>query len=153
MTDHLFKPGRPGGPGRPKGLKNKRTLVGEALEAQSEDVAKAVVAAAIAGDMQAAKLVLDRVKPPLRNEGPRVQFEYDRSLPLVEQAQQVFKAIALGQCDVDTGKVLIDCLCSFAKLRETDELVVRINALEQQALAAATTGHVLGRVMQTTEAS
>ncbi len=100
--------------------------------------------------MQAAKLCLDRIQPPLRNEGPRVQFEYDCTAPLVTQAQQVFTAIAKGECDVDTGKILIDCLSAFAGLREHDELAARITALEQSAHAAATAQGVLGKVMQTT---
>lgn len=149
MSDHLFKPGNKAGPGRPKGSLNKRTKVGLALDAQSEDVARRVVAEALAGDMTAAKLVLDRVAPPLRAEGARVQFKLDPDAPLAAQGQQIIFAVSQGQMDVDTGKVLIDCLCSFAKLRETDELAKRITELEQHALAAATTGHVLGRVMQT----
>lgn len=145
-----WQPGQSGNPrGRRPGEKAERTLVAEALRAGSEDVAKTVLAKALTGDMGAAKLVLERIHPPLRNEGPRVQFTLDKNAPLAEQGQQVIYAVSLGQMDVDTGKILIECLCSFAKLRETDELAKRLDALEQQALAAATAGHVLGRVMQT----
>lgn len=147
-TDTQFKPGRSGNPGgRPKGSLNKRTKVAIALDAAAEDVTKAVIAAAKDGDMQAAKLCLDRIQPPLRNEGPRVQFEYDRTAPLVEQAQQVFTAIAKGECDVDTGKILIECLTAFARLKEVDDLAIRVSQLEEAALAGAATQGVLGRVM------
>ncbi len=150
MTDTKFKPGRSGNPGgRPPGAKNKKTLVALALDASSEDVAKRVVQEALQGDMTAAKLVLDRVAPPLRAEGPRVQFHLDPNAPLAAQGQQIIFAVSKGDMDVDTAQVLINCLVSFAGLREHDELAKRITELEQNALAAATAGQVLGKVMQT----
>lgn len=146
-----WQPGQSGNPaGRRRGTKSKRTLLAEAIDARVEDVAKTVIDKAVGGCMVAARLVMERVHPPLRNEGPRVQFEYDRNASLVEQARQVVAAMSRGECDVDTGKILIECIASFAKLQETDELAKRLEALEQQALAAATAGHVLGRVMQQT---
>ena len=85
-----WKPGQSGNPaGRKPGTKTKRTLVGEAFEKRCEAVAEAVVTAAIAGDMQAAKLCIERVQPPLRNEGPRVKFTFDHSKSLTGQAQDV----------------------------------------------------------------
>jgi Family of unknown function (DUF5681) len=150
LTDSKFKPGRSGNPGgRPPGTKNKKTLVGAALEARAEDVAKAVVAAAIDGDMQAAKLVLERIKPPLRNEGPRVQFALNtEGTTLSEQARQVLTAMASGDVDIDSGQIFLNCLSTYAGLREHDELANRISNLEESALAAATAGGLLGKVMQ-----
>lgn len=134
MTDTKFKPGRSGNPGgRPPGAKNKRTLVGEALEARCEDVARAVIAAALGGDMQAAKLCLERVKPPLRDEGPRVKFTFDPSMSLTVQAQHVLQACAEGEMDVDTCKVLLGCITALGGLMQTDELAARIAALEAAA--------------------
>lgn len=130
MSDGKFKSGHPGGPGRPPGVKNKRTLVGQALDAASEDVAKRVVAEALAGDMTAARLVLERVQPPLRPQIQPVMFPLDASAPLVTQGQQVLAAVSQGLVDVDTGKILIDCLSAFAGLRQVDDLAARIAALE-----------------------
>lgn len=148
-TDHLFKFGNKAGPGRPKGSLNKRTKVAIALDAASEDVAKAMIAKALEGDTAAGRLVLERVQPPKRAEGIRVQFDLNPEAPLTAQAQQVLYAVAQGEVDVDTGKLLIDCLSAFAGLREVDELAARIANLEESALAAATAGAVLGKVMQT----
>lgn len=129
-----FVKGQSGNPvGRKPGTKNKRTLVGEALEARSEDVAKAVIAAALDGDMTAAKLVLERVKPPLRDEGPRVKFMFDPSMSLTAQAQHVLQACAAGEMDVDTCKVLLGCITALGGLMQTDELAARIAALEAAA--------------------
>jgi hypothetical protein len=129
-----FVKGQSGNPvGRKPGTKNRRTLVGEALEARSEDVAKAVIAAALDGDMQAAKLVLERVKPPLRDEGPRVKFTFDPSMSLTAQAQHVLQVCAEGEMDVDTCKVLLGCITALGGLMQTDELAARIAALEAAA--------------------
>lgn len=67
-----FPAGKSGNPrGRPKGSKNKATILREAMQnkadkmlsAQVPKVLKVVIEAAIAGDMQAAKMVLDRAVP------------------------------------------------------------------------------------------
>ena len=67
-----FPVGKSGNPrGRPKGSKNKATILREAMQnkadkmlsAQVPKVLKVVIEAAIAGDMQAAKMVLDRAVP------------------------------------------------------------------------------------------
>ena len=132
-----WKPGQSGNPaGRKPGTKTKRTLVGEAFEKRCEAVAEAVVTAAIAGDMQAAKLCIERVQPPLRNEGPRVKFTFDHSKSLTGQAQDVVAACAAGDMDVDTCRVLIGCITAMAGLVQTDELAARIAQLETAAKEA-----------------
>lgn len=145
-----WKPGQSGNPnGRPLGAKNKKTLVGEALEKRAEAVADAVVDAALGGDMQAARLVLERVQPPKRAEGTRVQFKLDPAASLSEQARQVLTAMAGGEVDVEVGQIFLNSLSTYAGLREHDELASRIGALEQNAQASATAQGVLGRVMHT----
>ena len=67
-----FQKGQSGNPkGRPKGAKNKSTLLREAMQSKadrllSKEVPKVlavVIAAAKAGDMSAAKMILDRAVP------------------------------------------------------------------------------------------
>lgn len=74
-----FQPGKSGNPrGRPKGSKNKATLLKEAMQHKADlmltrdvpKVLKTVLQAAIAGDMQAAKMILDRAVPVGGNGGP-----------------------------------------------------------------------------------
>lgn len=144
-----WKPGQSGNPnGRPLGAKNKKTLVGEALEKRAEAVADAVVNAALEGDMQAAKLVLERIKPPLRNEGPRVEFDLDPDKPLAAQGQQVLVAVATGKLDPALGKMLIDCLSAVGGLREHDQFGERLAQLEREVRDNRNAG-APGAVLQT----
>ncbi len=70
-----------GNPGRPKGARNKATVLAERLmEKDVRGITNVVVEQALAGDLQAAKLVLDRVAPPPK--GRRVSF----SMPLIPES-------------------------------------------------------------------
>jgi hypothetical protein len=91
----------------PPGALNKKTRVANALDAAAEDVTKAVIDAAKDGDMQAAKLVLERIQPPVRPRAERVQFVLEPTGPLTAQAQQVLVAVAAGDLDPETGKLFV----------------------------------------------
>ena len=69
-----FKKGQSGNPsGKPKGARNKTSLMCEKLMAgDAEDVAMAVIDQAKNGDMQAAKLILDRLVPARKGRPVRV---------------------------------------------------------------------------------
>jgi len=148
-----FAKGQSGNPsGRPKGSKNKRTLAAQALHDAAEDVTKAVIESAKGGDMQAARLCLDRIQPPLRPRAETVQFDLDPEAPLHQQGQQVLAAVAAGDLDPETGKLLVECLSAFAGLKQTDELALRIAQLEQAAHESQC-GGIAGGVLQQGEAS
>lgn len=128
---HRWKPGQSGNPkGRPKGLPNKRTVIAEEFDKDGVAIARVVIEAALAGDMQAANLVLQRLSPPLRARSEKVQFELDPEGPLSEQARQVIAAVASGNVAPDTGQVLLGCISSLAGIIQTDELEARLSALE-----------------------
>src|SRR6476469_6230391 len=80
------RPFQQGNPGRPVGSRNKRTLLAEQILGEDvEAVARAVSNAAQNGDMQAAKIILDRLAPIRR--GRPVQFELPASLDAVGIAE------------------------------------------------------------------
>ncbi|NQV87596.1 MAG: hypothetical protein HQ492_11025, partial [Woeseiaceae bacterium] len=83
-----FNPGRSGNPnGRPQGSRNKATLAIEALlDGQSEALTQKAVEMALAGDMQALKLCLERVCPPRKSRPIQID------LPKVETAADVTAA-------------------------------------------------------------
>jgi hypothetical protein len=130
---HQWQKGQSGNPkGRPKGAKDKKTLVAEEFEKEGSAIARVVIDAALAGDIHAASLVLSRLQPVLRPRAERVQFELDTKGSLTEQARQVLVAIADGEVDPDTGRLVIDSIAAFSKLKEADELAERLQLIEQR---------------------
>lgn len=126
-------PGQSGNPaGRPKGSKNRKTLLVEEFEKDGSAIARVVISKALEGDMQAANLVLQRLSPPLRARAERVMFELTPYAPLTTQAQQVLVAVAEGGIDPETGQLLISCITSFAGLKQVDDLEQRLLALEEK---------------------
>lgn len=114
--------GRPRGPGETGKM---RAALGERLA----EVIAAVVARALDGDMQAARLVLERVLPALRPVEPAQAV----TLPgetLTEQGRAVLAAVASGNLAPGQGAALMGALGTLAKLTETDTLDQRIAALE-----------------------
>ncbi len=64
-----FRKGQSGNPkGKPKGARHRSSLMAERLFADEiQDICKTVIAEAKAGDMQAAKIILDRLLPPRKD--------------------------------------------------------------------------------------
>lgn len=116
--------------GRPKGIIDRRQKLQNAFADDAVAIAKVVITAALAGDMQAANIALARIAPPLKAQTERVQFELSPDAPLSEQASQVLAAISEGKLDADTGRTLITCIQSVAGIRAIEELDQRITILE-----------------------
>jgi hypothetical protein len=129
-----FQPGVSGNPkGRPVGSRNRKNIVAKEFEKDGSKVARVVMDAALGGDMQACNMVLQRLSPPLRSRAEKVMFELDPDKPLAEQAQQVLTAVAAGDIDPETGKLLIDAIGAFAGIKQVDDLEARLAALEGRA--------------------
>jgi hypothetical protein len=143
LRNHVPAP-NPGNPnwrkgvsGNPKGRPPGKTAtqkVQAALNDGSMEVAKKVLEAALAGDMQAAAMVMARVSPALRSQAQCVQFELDPTLPLSEQLAQVAVAVAAGQVSPDTGQQISAMLSNLANVRSHENLEERILALEAKAV-------------------
>jgi hypothetical protein len=130
-----WKRGVSGNPkGRPPG-KTPTQRVQSALNEGSVEVAKKVLEAAQAGDMQAAGLVLARVSPTLRAQSEKVEFDLDTSLPLSAQLAQVAEAVACGQVSLDAGQQISAMLSNLATVRSAENLEERIIALEAKVVS------------------
>jgi hypothetical protein len=82
-----------------------------------------------AGDTTSAKLLLERVMPPLKS----VELPTPISVPkgtLAEQGRAVMSAVASGGLAPGQASELLASLGVLARLIETDELAARIAALE-----------------------
>lgn len=126
-----FQKGTSGNPaGRPPGIVDRRSKVATAFEGVGEQIAHVIVAKAMEGDMQAAALVLQRISPPLKRRGERVQFALDATQPLAVQSSAVLQAMADGALSPDEAQIVTAALASHAALVQYDTFEARLQALE-----------------------
>jgi hypothetical protein len=129
-----FSKGRSGNPkGKPKGARNRSSLIAERLFVNEiEDVCKTVIQEAKAGDMQAAKMILDRLLPPRRDNLISID------LPRIESSSDILKAIGCvsnavgsGQISPSEGEALARIIDIHTKALELNEFDQRLSALEK----------------------
>ncbi len=128
-----FRRGVSGNPrGKPRGTRHRVTLMAESMmQDDAADVVRAVLTAAKAGDMVAARLVLDRIVPPRR--GRPVAF----ALPTVQTAADlpaalgaVVAAMASGVLSPEEAEAVAAVLETQRHAIETADLAQRLSAVE-----------------------
>ena len=124
-----WKPGESGNPaGRKPGageVARLRAAIGDKVPA----IIERLTDAALAGDVGAARLLLERVIAPLKAAEEAVPIALP-SGTLTEQGRAVLVAVAAGDLATGQGAALLAALGTLAKLTEADELTRRIEALE-----------------------
>ena len=129
-----FAPGNKASPGRPPG----RGAVAEMREALAADlvgIINTVKARALAGDMQAARIILDRLVPSLRPVEMPAVLTLPAGATLAGQAQAVVNAAAAGELAPSQAAQIVTALGGVAKIIEATELLKRIEALESLTAA------------------
>ena len=124
-----FAPGNKASPGRPRG----RGPVGEMRDALAADlggIIDTVKARALAGDMQAARVILDRLVPSLRPIEMPAVLTLPAGATLAGQAQAVIDAAAAGELAPSQAAQIVTALGGVAKIIEATELLKRIEVLE-----------------------
>ena len=124
-----FAPGNKASPGRPPG----RGAVAEMRDALAADlggIIDTVRAKAMAGDMQAAMIILDRLVPSLRPVEIPTAVSMPAGATLAGQAQAVIDAAAAGELAPSQAAQIVTALGGVAKIIEATELLKRIEALE-----------------------
>ena len=124
-----FAPGNKASPGRPPG-RGAAAELREALGADLEGIVATVKARALAGDMAAARILLDRLVPSLRPIEIPTVLAMPAGATLAGQAQAVIEAAAAGELAPGQAMQIVTALGGVAKILETTELVRRIEALE-----------------------
>ena len=126
---HAWKPGQSGNPaGKPPGcgeLQKLRSAIGKHVPA----IISQLVTAARGGDIQAARLILERVLPPVK----AIEQPQTINLPngtLTDQGRAVLAAVAAGQLAPGQGAQLLTAIGTLGKIAELDELTARIEKLE-----------------------
>ncbi len=128
-----WKPGTSGNPaGRPKGS----GLAGElrkAIAANAGEIIAALIVKAREGDVQAGRLLLDRIVPALKSETLPVRLPGVTAGTLTERAYAALTAAGNGELSPDAANALLAAVGGLARIVETDELERRIAALEEKA--------------------
>jgi hypothetical protein len=126
-----WKPGQSGNPnGRPPGASEVGRLRAAISEHLPEIIAQ-LVEKARGGDMQAARLLLERVLPPVKATEATVTIELAPGASLTEQGESIVRAVAAGLLAPGQAGPLLTGLGSIARLKEVDELTKRLEALEK----------------------
>jgi len=129
-----FPKGQSGNPGgRPKGSRNATTLALETLlDGQASALTQKAINLALAGDMAALRLCLDRILPP-RKDSP-VAFDLPEMKTLndaVPAMGALVKAVGRGDLTPTEAGELTKMVQAFAKIIETAELEERVRKLEE----------------------
>ena len=129
-----WKKGQSGNPnGRAAGSRNRATLALETLlDGQATALTQKVIDLALAGDMAALRLCLDRILPP-RKDSP-VAFDLPEIKTLndaVPAMGALVKAVGQGDLTPMEAAELTKMVQAFAKIVETAELEDRVRKLEE----------------------
>lgn len=115
--------------GRPKD-KTAATLLRKSIADSMPGIITKLVNTALAGDVAAAKVLLDRTCPALKPQAMPINLPVNGSL--AEQGREIIVATMGGKIAPDVGAQLITALAAQAKIIEIDELTKRIELLEKQ---------------------
>ena len=125
-----WKPGQTGNPkGRPPG-QSEITRLRAALAGDVPEILAGLVLAAKGGDVQAARLILERILPPVKAIEQAVELQLPADGTLTAKASAVLSAAAAGDLAPGQAAQPIAALGTLAKIHEVDELAARITALE-----------------------
>ena len=123
-----FQKGQSGNPrGRTAGVEKIRQL----LDPHREGLVAKAVELALAGDVQALRLCLERISPPPRAETPPVRIPGMAKLATMsDKARRIVDAVGDGLLSADAGSTFLSALANAQRVIEVDELTARIAALE-----------------------
>ena len=127
-----WKPGQTGNPkGRPPG-QSEITRLRATLATEIPEILAGLVIAAKGGDVQAARLILERILPPVKAIEQAVELQMPPDGTLSAKADAVLSATAAGVLAPGQAAQLIAAMGTLAKIHEVDELAFRITNLEKQ---------------------
>lgn len=129
--DTKFKPGQSG---NPKGRSAGSGEIGKLRAAIAKHVPAIIakqVELAKAGDAQAARLLLERVLPPVKAAEQPAPIKLPAGASLADAGRAVLQAAGAGELAPGQAAQLMTGLGTLAKLVETDELAARVAALEE----------------------
>lgn len=126
-----FKPGASGNPkGRKPGTSTKAGKLRDAIAKDLPEIIATLTDLARSGDVQAARLLMDRALPALRPCSAPVAVALGEDLTQAPGA--VLAALGDGSIGTDQASDLASVLSALARVKEITELESRVAALEQK---------------------
>ncbi len=131
-ANNQFIKGQSGNPqGRPKGSGLSAQLRA-AIEQDAPSIIKAMIEQAKAGDMQAAKALLDRVLPALKPESQTIDLpELVAADTMAGKAQAAIDAAGAGTVSPSAAADMVAAIAGLARVVEVTELQQRLEAIER----------------------
>lgn len=128
-----FKAGASGNPtGRPKGIKDRRVELRALLEPHADKLVKKVVDLALAGDVQALRICIDRIIPPVRERAVSVALPDTADAAGCADAQaKIIAAVAAGELLPGEGEALAGLIEHRRRALETNDIIKRLEAMEE----------------------
>lgn len=133
-----FQKGRSGNPkGKIKGTRNKATLFAEQLlQGELETICRRLLQEAVEGNMQAIKMVLDRLLPPKRNIPIAIDLpKLENSSDALNAISYVTVAVSRGDLSVEEGEALSRMIEVYIRAVEAYDYETRLSKIEQKRLS------------------
>lgn len=131
MTSGRFKPGQSGNKtGKPRGpgqAGRLRAAMADKLDA----VVDVLILKAMAGDTQAAGLLLSRCLPPLKPAGEVVSVRMPKG-SMTDQARAVVRSMASGRIPEGQGVALVNALASITKMKSIEDITAEVEAIRAE---------------------
>lgn len=112
----------PGRSGNPKGRPGTQSSeIRKLLAVEHEAIIQAVRNAALGGDMQACKMILDRICSPLKAQGAPVIINLPPEGDMAKIAEALIRAAADGSLAPDTAAQMVSAVGQLARITEIKE--------------------------------
>ena len=135
MPEIKRKGWQPGQSGNPKGKtpgSGELQKLRASIAADVPEILAGLATAAKGGDIQAARLLLERVLPPIKSIEHAVELQLPDGGTLTGQGRNVLSAVASGDLAPGQGAMLLSAIGSLARVTEIDEIEARLTRLEGQ---------------------
>lgn len=126
-----WKAGESGNPNGRKRGSGKISQLRENIAQHLPEIINQLVINAKSGDAQSAKLLLERVLPPVKSVEQPVEIKLPLDADLSTQGKFVIQAIAKGILTPHQGSVLLNSIGTLLKIIELDDMEKRLIALEE----------------------
>lgn len=119
--------------GKTVGARHKATMaVAVLLDGQADQLTQKAVETALAGDMTAMRLCLERICPPTKERPIQIELpKVEKSSDSVKVMAAILEAVSDGEITPDEGQKLAGLIEGQRRALETENLESRIVALEQ----------------------